>query len=303
MANWTVKDIPKLENKLAVVTGGNSGIGWHTALELARAGCEVVLTARSDVKGLDAVARIKREVPDAKVRSEVLDLSSLPSVRVFASKAGNEPKIDLLVNNAGVMNVPNRKVTGDGFELQMATNYFGPFALTALLLPAIIRAGTGRVTTVSSGAANMGLKGINFDDINWERSYKPWDAYCQSKLADLLFTAELSRRYGSKLLSNAAHPGFARTNLQTSGPGKESLGFKIFGLVASQDAAGGALPTLRAATEPTALQGSYYGPGGFLGLKGDPISIPLPAPAQDKTSATTLWEVSEKLTGALWPDW
>jgi NAD(P)-dependent dehydrogenase (short-subunit alcohol dehydrogenase family) len=306
MANWTISDIPSLKGKLSVVTGGNSGIGWHTALELARAGSEVVLTARSDVKGLDAVARIKRELPEALIRYELLDLASLPSVRTFASKVGNEPKIDLLINNAGVMAVPTRQVTGDGFELQLGTNFLGPFALTALLLPALIRCGGPRVTTVSSGAANMGMKRINFDDMNWEKSYHPWDAYCQSKLADLLFFAELGRRYGdsAKLLSTSAHPGFARTNLQTSGPSRQqSLIFRIFGLVASQDAAGGALPTLRAAVEPGIAQASYFGPGGFFGLKGSPVAIPLPEPAQDKAAATKLWEVSERLTGALWPDW
>jgi NAD(P)-dependent dehydrogenase (short-subunit alcohol dehydrogenase family) len=307
MAKWTVSEIPSLQGTLSVVTGANSGIGWHTALELARAGSEVVLTVRSDVKGLDAAARICREVPDAKVRHELLDLASLPSVRTFASKLGNEPKIDILVNNAGIMSVPTRRVTGDGFELQLGTNYLGPFALTALLLPALLRAESPRVTTVSSGAANMGMRKINFDDFNWEKSYHPWKAYCQSKLADLIFSEELGRRYGVKghtLLSTAAHPGYTVTNLQTSGPGKEQSVFgKLFALVLAQDVAGGALPTLRAATEPNASEGSYYGPAHWFGLKGDPIPINVPEVAQDQAAATRLWELSERLTGVLWPDW
>src|SRR5450755_3596030 len=186
MAKWTAADLPSQQGKLAVVTGANSGIGWHTALELARAGCEVILAVRTEAKGLDAVKRIERELPQAKVRAELLDLASLRSVRAFSEKVSSEPKLDLLVNNAGVMSVPRRQTTEDGFELQFGTNFLGPFALTGLLMPALRRASAPRITTVSSGAANMGLKRINFEDLQWERSYGPWKAYCQSKLADLL---------------------------------------------------------------------------------------------------------------------
>jgi NAD(P)-dependent dehydrogenase (short-subunit alcohol dehydrogenase family) len=219
------KEIPPLGGKLAVVTGANSGIGWHTALELARAGSEVVLTARSEAKGWQAVDRIRRKMPHAKVRSDLLDLASLESVRDFAASLNREAKLDLLVNNAGLMAIPQRQVTEDGFEMQFGTNYLGPFALTMLLMPALQRADP-RVTTVSSRAANMGLKRINFDELHWEGSYGPWKAYCQSKLADLMLMLELGRRSraaaGIPLLSNASHPGYARTNLQTSGPGRES---------------------------------------------------------------------------------
>jgi len=305
MAKWTIAEIPSQRGRLAVVTGANSGIGWDTALELARAGAEVILTARTEAKGDDAVARIRREIPAAKVRFEMLDLASLRSVREFAERVGREKKLDLLVNNAGVMRIPTRKVTEDGFETQFATNFLGPFALTGLLMPALLRSDSPRVTTVSSGAANMGLRRIRFEDLQWESGYKPWKAYCQSKLADLMLMTELGRRSeaaGKRVLSNAAHPGFARTNLQTSGPGRDMLAIEKF-LVPfmSHDAAAGAMPTLRAATEPNAAQGSYYSPENFFQMKGDPVLISLPKPAQDEAATRKLWEISEKLTGVQWP--
>jgi NAD(P)-dependent dehydrogenase (short-subunit alcohol dehydrogenase family) len=176
MAKWTTNQIPQQTGKLALVTGANSGIGWYTALELARAGAEVILTARTDGKGRDAVNRIRQQIPGARVRFELLDLASLESVRTLAEKMGREAKLDLLVNNAGVMSVPERQLTQDGFELQFGTNFLGPFALTGLLMPVLRRAASPRVTTVSSGAANMGLKRINFDDLQWEKSYGPWKA-------------------------------------------------------------------------------------------------------------------------------
>jgi NAD(P)-dependent dehydrogenase (short-subunit alcohol dehydrogenase family) len=297
---WTTAGIPSLTGTRAIVTGANSGIGWHTALELARAGAEVILTARIDAKGRDAVDRIRRQVPNARVRAEILDLASLRSVRAFAARAAADAPIDLLVNNAGVMAVPTRQVTEDGFELQFATNFLGPFALTALLMPKLRRAASPRVTTVSSGAANMGTRRINFEDLQWERSYGPWKAYCQTKLADLMFALELGRRSaaaGIALLSDAAHPGFALTNLQTSGPGRPMNFFeRTVASFASQDAAHGALPTLRAATALDAAQGSYYGPDRLFHMKGDPVLIQAPKPALDHAAARQLWDVAEKLT-------
>jgi NAD(P)-dependent dehydrogenase (short-subunit alcohol dehydrogenase family) len=305
MAKWTVADIPSQKGKLVVVTGANSGIGWNTALELARAGAEVIVAARTEAKGTDAMTRIVREVPAAKVRYEQLDLASLRSVREFAARVGRAAKLDLLVNNAGVMRIPTRRVTEDGFEMQMATNFLGPFALTALLLPALLRAETPRVTTVSSGAANMGLRRIRFEDMQWEKEYAPWKAYCQSKLADLMLMTELGRRSeaaGRKVLSNGAHPGFARTNLQTSGPGREMLAIeRLLVPIMSHDAAHGAMPTLQAATEISAAQGSYYAPDRFFQMKGDPVLISLPKPARDEAAARRLWEISEQLTGVQWP--
>ena len=168
-AKWTIADIPPQTGKIAVVTGASSGIGWHTALELARAGGEVILAARTEAKERDTVERIRRELPHAKVRAEVLDLASLRSVRAFTAKVGDEAKLDLLVNNAGVMAVPKRQVTEDGFELQFGTNFLGPFALTGLLMPVLQRSASARVTTVSSGATNMGTRKINFDDRSGRR--------------------------------------------------------------------------------------------------------------------------------------
>jgi NAD(P)-dependent dehydrogenase (short-subunit alcohol dehydrogenase family) len=305
MVKWTIADIPPQRGQLTVVTGANSGIGWHTALELARAGAEVILTARTSAKGQDAVERIQRQLPEASVRFELLDLASLQSVRTFAAKIGGEPKLDLLVNNAGVMRLPQRRVTEDGFEVQFGTNFLGPFALTVLLLPALQRAPSPRVTTVSSGAANMGIKRINFDDLQWEKSYGPWNAYCQSKLADLMLMLELERRCKAaeiKLISNAAHPGYARTNLQTSGPGRPlNLIERTLTPLMSHDAAHGALPTLRAATALDTASGAYYAPNRMFNLKGDPIPVKLPKPALDKAAAQNLWELSERLTGVSWP--
>ena len=297
---WTIADIPPQNGRLALVTGANSGIGWHTALELARAGCEVILTARSESKSQDAVERIRRQLPQARLRVEILDLASLASVHVVAAKLSVEPKLDLLINNAGVMKIPKRQSTEDGFERQFGTNFLGHFALAGLLLPVLLRAPSPRVTTISSIAAKMGLKRINFDDLQWERSYNPWKAYCQSKLADLMFALELSRRCGAKnipLLSNAAHPGIARTNLQTAGRGRPpNLPERTVSKLISQDAAHGALPTLRAATEINATPGSYYGPDGLFQFKGDPVPIPTPNPAHDEAAAKRLWEIAESLT-------
>jgi NAD(P)-dependent dehydrogenase (short-subunit alcohol dehydrogenase family) len=304
MEKWTVADIPSQAGNLAVVTGANSGIGWQTALELARAGSEVILAARTETKGREAVELIRRHFPQAKVRAEVLDLASLQSVRSFAAKVGGEAKLDLLVNNAGVMSVPQRETTADGFELQFGTNFLGPFALTGLLMPALQRAASPRVTTVASAAAKLGMRRIKFDDLQGERSYGPWKAYCQSKLADLMFMLELARRCaaaGIGLLSNAAHPGYARTNLQTSGPGRPQNSIeKIIASFLSQDAAHGALPTLRAATAMDAAAGSFYGPDRLFQLKGDPVLVPVPKPARDEAASRTLWEVSEKLTRVHW---
>jgi NAD(P)-dependent dehydrogenase (short-subunit alcohol dehydrogenase family) len=298
---WSTVDIPSQTGRVAVVTGANSGIGWHTALELARAGSDVILTVRSEDKGHTAVESIRRLLPRARVRAELLDLANLQSIRAFAERMKREPRLDLLVNNAGVMSVPKREVTKDGFERQLGTNYLGPFVLTGLLFPILRRSPWPRITTVSSGAANMGLRRINFDDLQWEKSYSPWKAYCQSKLADLIMTVELARRLSAKgiaMLTTAAHSGYARTNLQTSGPGKaQGLVERLAERIASQDAAQGALPTLRAATEPDAELLSYYAPARFFHLKGAPVPISVPEPARDEIVGRLLWDVSEELTG------
>jgi NAD(P)-dependent dehydrogenase (short-subunit alcohol dehydrogenase family) len=301
MAHWTVADIPSQAGRLAVITGANSGIGWHTALELARAGAEVVLATRSEAKGRDAAERIRQELPEAQVRAEQLNLADLSSVRAFAARLASAPKIDLLINNAGVMSVPTRQLTKDGFELQFGTNFLGPFALTGLLMSGLSRAAAPRVTTLSSGAASMGAKRIVFEDLQGEKKYGPWRAYCQSKLADLIFATELARRSaaaGSALVSNAAHPGYARTNLQRSGPGRSNKIWieRVMEYLMSQDAAAGALPTLRAATDAK-NSGKYYAPNRMFGLKGQPVAVPIPEVARDEEQAARLWEVAERLTG------
>ncbi|MDP9038997.1 MAG: oxidoreductase [Acidobacteriota bacterium] len=304
MADWTVEAMADQAGRLAVVTGANSGIGWHTALELARAGAEVVLTARTEAKGRDAVERIRRELANASVRWELLDLASLRSIREFAARlSSTSSRLDLLVNNAGVMAVPRREVTEDGFEQQMGTNFLGHFALTGWLLPALRRGTRPRVTNVSSLAARMGLKRIRFEDMQWDRGYKPWDAYCQSKLANLLFTVELARRSEAGrwgVSTTAAHPGVACTNLQSSGPEKQNPVQKMVMELFAQDAAAGAWPTLCAATDPKAAMGSFYGPKHLWQVRGPAVEVGMPAAAGDVAAAERLWAVAEELTGMRW---
>jgi NAD(P)-dependent dehydrogenase (short-subunit alcohol dehydrogenase family) len=304
---FTATDIPSQQGRRVLITGANSGIGYEAALELARRGAEVVMPARSLEKANDAVRRIRREVPDAKLTPGLLDLASLASVRAYAaSVAAILPgqSLDLLINNAGVMAVPKRELTVDGYERQFATNYLGPFLLTALLYPQLRPQPGTRIVTVASGVTNHGK--IEFDNLQSERVYNPmFGAYSQSKLADLVFQLELQRRLtaaGSPILSTGAHPGYALTNLQTSGPaGVVPLGFRILEMIlkplGSQDAAHGALPTLFAATSPAATAGGYYGPSGFQELKGYPVPAKIAPAARDLTLAQRLWEESERLTG------
>jgi NAD(P)-dependent dehydrogenase (short-subunit alcohol dehydrogenase family) len=303
---WTANDIPSQQNRRVVITGANSGIGYEAALELARRGAEIILPARTLDKANDAIARIRREVPAAKITPALLDLASLASVCEFAAQyAQNFPgkSIDLLINNAGVMAVPERELTVDGYERQFATNYLGPFALTALLFPHLKPQPGTRIVIVSSTASKFGK--IDFDNLQSERKYSPmWGAYGQSKLADSIFAMELQRRLtaaGSPIIATAAHPGYAITNLQTSGPGAGAPMMRLLSLllkpIASQDAAHGALPTLLAATSPEAVPGGYYGPSGFQELKGDPVDAKIAPAAKDPVVAKRLWSETEKLTG------
>jgi NAD(P)-dependent dehydrogenase (short-subunit alcohol dehydrogenase family) len=304
MKKWTIADIPSQAGKLAVVTGANSGIGWNTSLELARAGAEVVLAARTHDKGRDAVDRIKHQLPKANVRYDLLDLADLQSVRTFAARINDEKRLDLLVNNAGVMAIPKRLQTIDGFEMQFGTNYLGPFALTLLLMPVLQRSKAPRVTTVASMAANMSNRKIHFEDLQWQNSYSPFKAYCQSKLADLFLMMELARRCefaGLNLISNSAHPGYARTNLQTTGPGRKRGQVELFlERLTSHDSASGAAPTLLAATSNRTASGTYYAPSGLFALVGDPVQIKVPKAAQDPEIAKRLWSISEQLTDVYW---
>ncbi len=305
-SKWSANDIPSQTGRLALITGANSGIGYAAALELARHGAEILLPARSLDKANDAAVRIRAEVPAARITPAVLDLASLASVRAFAAFVGERfpgHSLDLLINNAGVMAVPKRELTVDGYERQFATNYLGPFALTALLFPHLKPQPGTRVVTVSSTASNFGK--INFENLQSERKYSPmWGAYAQSKLADSIFAIELQRRLkacSSPILSTAAHPGYAITNLQTSGPGNGFGLMRVLGYIlapfASHDAAHGALPTLFAATSPSAVAGGYYGPDGFQELKGDPAPAKIAPAATDADVAKRLWAETERLTG------
>ncbi len=290
-SRWTAADLPDLTGRTAVVTGANSGIGRVTALELARAGAAVTLAVRDESKGRAAAEGM---VGDVTVRR--LDLADLASVRAFAE--ATDGPVDLLIDNAGVMATSERR-TADGFELQIGTNHLGHFALTNLLLPRI----TDRVVVVSSGLHRNGR--IDLDDLNGEhRRYRPWAAYSQSKLANLLFVLELERRLtaaGSAVRAVAAHPGYAATDLQrrTGSPIANVAGALGNRLVA-QSAAMGALPTLYAATQDVA-GGTYIGPDGFQHLRGHP-AVDTPAPrALDAGTARRLWDLSEQLTAVTWP--
>jgi NAD(P)-dependent dehydrogenase (short-subunit alcohol dehydrogenase family) len=299
---WTAADIPDQTGRTAVVTGANSGLGYHTALGLARHGAHVVLACRDAGRGADALSRLTAAAPAASVELGILDLADLASVRRFAETHTANGGPDLLVNNAGVMALPLRR-TVDGFEMQFGTNHLGHFALTGLLLPGLLARPGARVVTVSSGVHRVGR--IDFDNLNAERSYRKWLAYGQSKLANLLFTLELQRRLdaaGVAVLAAAAHPGYAATNLQTTGvrmAGQRRLEplVQLGNRLLAQPDAMGALPSLFAATDPTVRGGDYIGPDGLLEQRGHPKRVARSRRAQDADTARRLWDVSEGLTG------
>jgi NAD(P)-dependent dehydrogenase (short-subunit alcohol dehydrogenase family) len=304
--NWTAELIPSQGGRRVLITGANSGIGFETALELARKGAEVILPARSLQKAQDAADRIRKEVPGAQVTASLLDLASQESVREFTrwfSERYPGASIDILINNAGVMAVPKRELTVDGFERQFATNFLGPFALTARLYPYMRQTSGNRIVVVSSSATKWAR--IDFSNLQSERKYSPMSqAYAQSKLADSIFALELNRRLSnarSPIVAVSAHPGYAITNLQTSGPGKEFSPFRLLGMalkpLLSQDAAHGALPTLFAAASSDAKPGAYYGPDGLFELKGFPKEISIPSAARIVGDGSRLWETAEHLTG------
>ena len=299
MSPWTASDMPAQRGRRVVVTGANSGIGFHAAQELARRGAQVVLAVRDEARGQAARERMEKAVPAAQVEVRRLDLADLASVRSFA--AGFDEPLDLLVNNAGVMALPRRR-TADGFEMQLGTNHLGHFALTGLLLPRLLSAAAPRVVTISSKAHHIGR--MNFDDLQSERRYQRWAAYGQSKLANLLFMLELRRRAdeaGTPLTSVAAHPGYAATNLQFVGARMEGSTVKerlngLMNRVIAQSDAQGALPTLFAATMDLP-GGAYVGPGGPGEMRGAPKLVGMSSRASDAEAARRLWEESEKLTG------
>jgi NAD(P)-dependent dehydrogenase (short-subunit alcohol dehydrogenase family) len=301
MAAWSIANIPPQNGKFAIVTGANSGIGYDTALELARAGAEVIVAARNKARGEAAVERIKAACSRALVRFEVLDLASLASVRHFAGRIkAQHGKLDILVNNAGVMALPRRRLTVDGFETQLGVNFLGHFLLTALLLPLLMKAEAPRVVQISSIAHRRGQ--IALDDLQAEKRYKPWRVYQQSKLAMLIFALELQRRSdagGWGITSVAAHPGIATTELAANGPGQRSLTARVWPLLGhfiAHSSADGALPTLLAATAPTVTPGGYYGPTGFKEFRGSPGVAKIEPKAMDEAVAKALWVAAERLT-------
>jgi len=292
--------------RTAIVTGATSGLGLETARELARAGTHVILAARNAARATAAMADITASVPDARLSFEALDLASLASVRAFAARIGASVQgLDLLVNNAGVMAIPSRMVTEDGFEMQLGSNYLGHFALTMLLMPVLLAAPAPRVVSLGSLAAKAGR--INFDDPQFSRGYRPWTAYSQTKLACVMFALELARRakaQGWALISAAAHPGWSTTNLQSVGPsmglGRKSLaeiGMRVFEPLLAQSAAAGARPTLLAARGASIMNGDYTGPNGLGELKGAPTLVRPPVAALNETNAARLWDMAARLTG------
>ena len=294
MTRWTIDRIPDLSRRLAIVTGANTGLGFETARVLAAKGADVVLACRDAAKASAARRRILEEAPRAQVRVASLDLSDLDSVAAFADVMLEARRpIDLLVNNAGVM-VPPLGRTRQGFELQFGINHLGHFALTGRLLPRLLRTPGARVVVVASIAQRLGR--IAFDDLNWERRpYRAWEAYGQSKLANMLFALELHDRLtraGVEARAVAAHPGWTATELQRS----DAMSRFLNPFLAMQPA-DGALPILRAACDPEAAGGSYWGPTGFFEVRGLPGEAVIPDRARDRDVARRLWEASEHLTG------
>jgi NAD(P)-dependent dehydrogenase (short-subunit alcohol dehydrogenase family) len=292
-SSWSSKNIPDLSGKTAVVTGANSGIGFEAADALAGKSATVVLACRHKERGEAAVERILHNHPLVKTEVMHLDLADLSSVRAFAREFENRfHRLDMLINNAGIMAVPFGK-TADGFELQLGTNHLGHFALTGLLIGPISRTPGARVVTVSS--VSHRVTGIDFDNLQGEKDYGPWKAYEQSKLANLLFTFELQRRFekaGIDAIAAAAHPGWTTTNLFAY--------LRMVSILSSafaQTPAMGALPILYAAAAPDVRGGEYFGPAGLFHLSGYPVRAAAGTGACDENNAAQLWTVSETMTG------
>jgi NAD(P)-dependent dehydrogenase (short-subunit alcohol dehydrogenase family) len=314
MAPNLVATVPDLSGKLAVITGSNSGLGFGLARRLSAAGADVVMAIRNRAKGEAAIDEIRATVPDAKLTIKPLDLSSLAGVAALGEQLNADGRpIDILINNAGVMTPPKRDTTTDGFELQFGSNHLGHFALTAHLMPLLRAADSPRVVSLSSLAARQGR--IHLDDPQFEKSYTPMQAYGQSKLAVLMFARELDRRSkeaGWGILSDAAHPGLTKTNLQTSGPShgrsKPSTMERFYKLswrltpFLWQEIDEGILPALYAATSPQAEGGAFYGPHGIYEAAGGGVAAAkVPARARNEADCRRLWDISEKLTGVSYP--
>ena len=301
MAKWTTDDIPDQTGRVAVVTGANTGLGYETARALAEHGAHVVLAVRNLEKGKDAVARITAASPRADVALQELDLTSLDSIRAAARQLRSDhDRIDLLINNAGVMYTP-KSTTKDGFELQFGTNHLGHFALTGLLLDRLLPVAGSRIVTVSSIGHRIRAD-IHFDDLQWEHSYNRVSAYGQAKLANLLFTYELQRRLAphGTTIAAAAHPGGSNTELMRNLP---PLVARVSAVIEPlfQNPAMGALPSLRAATDPAVAGGQYFGPDGFAQTRGYPKVVASSRKSHDVDRQRRLWAVSEELTGVVYP--
>jgi NAD(P)-dependent dehydrogenase (short-subunit alcohol dehydrogenase family) len=297
--NWTTKNIPDLNGKIAIVTGANSGIGYETAKALAQKGATVVMACRNLEKANLAASEIRLGTKDAQLDIIQLDLADLSSVHQFVETFKSRyTKLDLLINNAGVMIPPFTK-TADGFELQFGANHLGHFALTGLLLDRLLETPSSRVINVSSSAHRMGSGTIDFDNLNAERGYNASGAYAQSKLANLLFTLELNRQFqaiGADTIAASAHPGWTVTGLQ------KGIMHTISRIIGQQPAMG-ALPTLQAAVDPGVQPNDYFGPRGLVEMRGYPTRVDTSAAAKDPNLAKRLWNVSEELIGIryAWP--
>jgi len=293
MKRWTLDQMPDQTGRVAIVTGANTGIGFETAAALAAGNATVVLACRSGKKAEEAMRRIRQRTPETHLEYIELDLASLASVERFAeSYRAAHDRLDLLINNAGVM-IPPLGRTEDGFELQFGCNHLGHFALTGRLMDTLAATPGARVVNVSSMAHRYGV--MDFDNLNAEKRYEKIPAYGQSKLANLLFTFELQRRLeriGSGVLATAAHPGWTGTDLQ-----RHSSVIAFLNHFFAQSPPMGALPTLRAATDPMAAGGDYYGPRGFYEMRGYPKKVETSPAARNELDAHRLWEVSEDLTG------
>jgi NAD(P)-dependent dehydrogenase (short-subunit alcohol dehydrogenase family) len=296
-SNWTENDIPEQNGRVAIVTGGNTGLGFETARMLAARGAAVVLAVRDVEKGRQAAARMA-----GNVSVQSLDLSSLNSIRAAAAQLrANHPRIDLLINNAGVMYTP-KQTTADGFEMQFGTNHLGHYAFTGLLLDRLLPVPGSRIVTVSSTGHRI-QAAIHFDDLQWERSYNRVAAYGQSKLANLMFTYELQRRLAphGTTVAVAAHPGVSNTELARNLPAATRLAVNWLAPLLIQNAEMGALPTLRAAADPAVIGGQYYGPGNWGESRGYPKLVTSSPESYDLTIQQRLWAVSEQLTGIEFP--
>jgi NAD(P)-dependent dehydrogenase (short-subunit alcohol dehydrogenase family) len=301
MGKWTTADIPDQTGRTAVVTGANTGLGYETATALAAKGAHVVLAVRNLEKGKAAADLIARAHPGASVAIQELDLTSLDAIRAAADQLrADYPSIDLLINNAGVM-MPPKSTTKDGFELQFGTNHLGHFALTNLLLDRVVATPGSRIVTVSSVGHRFARNGIRFDDLQWERDYSRVGAYGQSKLANLMFTYELQRRLrGTDTIAAAAHPGGSNTELTRNLPPVVAVASRLLApLMQGPDM--GALPTLRAATDPGVIGGQYFGPDGFGEQRGYPKVVASSAASHDTDAQRRLWTVSEELTSVVAP--